>query len=280
MISGAGDIQLRELNDTILQLNNTISAQNELIASLKEMLEIDKVRSAEKDQLIANLQRQLDELKTKVFGSTSEVRRYEIPGQLSLFDSLEEESKPAVEIEPEYVEVKEHKRERKPKATYDEIFADIPSRDIAVEPLSEEDRICPECGTLMEPLGTEIVRTEILFHPSWVERINYVATTYKCPNVHGEDEKSIFAKDKCPEAFIPESYASESLVTDIAYQKYVMASPLYRLEQSYEQMGAKISRGTMARWIIASSKLYLSPVYDYLHRKLLERQFLMADELC
>ena len=278
MISGAGDIQLRELNDTILQLNNTISAQNELIASLKEMLEIDKVRSAEKDQLIANLQRQLDELKTKVFGSTSEVRRYEIPGQLSLFDSLEEESKPAVEIEPEYVEVKEHKRERKPKATYDEIFADIPSRDIAVEPLSEEDRICPECGTLMEPLGTEIVRTEILFHPSWVERINYVAKTYKCPNVHGEDEKSIFAKDKCPEAFIPESYASESLVTDIAYQKYVMASPLYRLEQSYEQMGIKLSRGTMARWIIASSKLYLSPVYDYLHRKLLERQFLMADE--
>ena len=39
MPSGANDIQLRELRDTILQLNTTINTQNDLIVSLKEMLE-------------------------------------------------------------------------------------------------------------------------------------------------------------------------------------------------------------------------------------------------
>ena len=78
MPSGANDIQLRELRDTILQLNNTINTQNNLIVSLKEMLEADKARAAEKDQLIANLQAQLDYLKNKTFGSTSEVRHMDV----------------------------------------------------------------------------------------------------------------------------------------------------------------------------------------------------------
>ena len=84
MPSGANDIQLRELRDTILQLNTTINTQNDLIVSLKEMLEADKALAAEKDQLIANLQAQLDYLKNKTFGSTSEVRKMDVPGQLSL----------------------------------------------------------------------------------------------------------------------------------------------------------------------------------------------------
>ena len=38
MPSGVRDIQLLELKDTISQLNNTISTQNELIRSLQKML--------------------------------------------------------------------------------------------------------------------------------------------------------------------------------------------------------------------------------------------------
>ena len=39
MPSGVRDIQLLELKDTISQLNNTISTQNELIRSLQKMLQ-------------------------------------------------------------------------------------------------------------------------------------------------------------------------------------------------------------------------------------------------
>ena len=55
MSSGANEIQLRELRDTILQLNNTINTQNTLILSLQQMLEESNAKRDEKDQIIANL---------------------------------------------------------------------------------------------------------------------------------------------------------------------------------------------------------------------------------
>ena len=42
MTSGVKDIQLLELKDTILQLNKTISEQNNLIVNLQKMLEYRK----------------------------------------------------------------------------------------------------------------------------------------------------------------------------------------------------------------------------------------------
>lgn len=85
MPSGVRDIQLLELKDTISQLNNTISTQNELICSLQKMPQERDAKDSEKDQLISNLQAQLDYLKTKLFGSTSEIRHEQLPGQLDLF---------------------------------------------------------------------------------------------------------------------------------------------------------------------------------------------------
>ena len=72
MPSGVKEIQLLELKDMISQLNNTIHAQNELIRSLQKMLQDRESKDSENDQLIANLQAQLDYLKNKLFGSTSE----------------------------------------------------------------------------------------------------------------------------------------------------------------------------------------------------------------
>lgn len=60
MPSGVKDIQLIELKDTISQLNTTISTQNEFISSLQKMLEERNAKDAEKDQLIANIQAQLE----------------------------------------------------------------------------------------------------------------------------------------------------------------------------------------------------------------------------
>lgn len=57
-----------------------------------------------------------------------------------------------------------------------------------------------------------------------------------------------------------------------------MALPLYRQEKDFEHLGAKISRGAMAHWIIYCSENYLKPVYDHMHKRLLQRRFFMADE--
>ena len=81
MASSAKDIQLSELKDTILQRNTIVSEQIELIKSLRLM--IDEKSSREKA-----LQEQVDYLTQKLFGSSSERRSGDIPGQQNLFNEV------------------------------------------------------------------------------------------------------------------------------------------------------------------------------------------------
>ena len=89
MDSSAKDIQLRELKDTVSQLKTMISEQTELIKSLR--LIIDEKSSHEKA-----LQEQVDYLTKKLFGSSSEKRSDDIPGQQNLFDEAEMEQDPSL----------------------------------------------------------------------------------------------------------------------------------------------------------------------------------------
>lgn len=110
-----------------------------------------------------------------------------------------------------------------------------------------------------------------------LERIDYYATTYECPQCK-ETEDPRFIKDEGTPALIPGSYASSGLAAHVMYYKYVMSMPLYRQEKDFEHLGVKISRTTMASWIIYCAENYFLPMYEYLHRKLLKRRYLMADE--
>lgn len=49
-------------------------------------------------------------------------------------------------------------------------------------------------------------------------------------------------------------------------------------EKDWKQYGAAITRATMANWVIHNSEAFFLPMYEYFHRKLLERGFAMADE--
>ena len=186
MASGAKDIQFRELKDTISQLNMTIRTQNDLIISLQKMLEERNAKDDEKDRIISNLQAQLEYFKQKLFGSSSE-RRSDLPGQLSFFSGSGSGEEPLPElIEPEFIEVKTSKQERKPKADYDEMFANLPIHYEEVNTLSEEEKQCP-------------------------------ATTYGCPACK-DTEDPRFMKDEGSPALIPGGYASASLVSHIMYE--------------------------------------------------------------
>lgn len=241
------------------------------------MLQDRDAKDSEKDQLIANLQAQLDYLKNKLFGSTNEIRHDQSPGQLNLFHLPAEDEPEPAPLEVEYVEVKAHKKTRKPKATYDESFAGLPTENVYVNTLSEEQKTCTVCGTTMVPIGHELIRTELRYTEPKLERIDYYATTYECPKCK-ETEDPQFIKDEGKPALIPGSYVSAGLAAHVMYFKYAMSMPLYRQEKDFEHLGVKISRTTMAGWIIYCAENYFQPMYAYLHRKLLKRRYLMADE--
>ena len=236
MASGAKDIQFREPKDIISQLNMTIRTQNDLIISLQKMLEERNAKDDEKDRIISNLQAQLEYFKQKLFGSSSE-RRSDLPGQLSLFSGSGSGEEPLPElIEPEFIEVTTSKRERKPKADYNEMFANLPIHYEEVNTLSEEEKQCPECGAGMIPTGHEEIRTELRYTRAKLERIVYIATTYGCPACK-DTEDPRFMKDEGSPALIPGGYASASLVSHIMYEKYADALPLYRQEKGFELLG-------------------------------------------
>ena len=98
MASSAKDLQLRELKDAVSQLKTMVSEQTELIKSLR--LIIDEKSSHEKV-----LQEQVDYLTKKLFGSSSERRPDDIPGQQNLFNEAEAEQDPSL-LEEETVIVK------------------------------------------------------------------------------------------------------------------------------------------------------------------------------
>ena len=154
MSKGSRDIQFVELKDMISQLNTTIKMLSDTI--LKQQDEND------------NLKAELAWFKQKMFGSSSERRTDDIAGQLSLFGETVEEEKPVELIEPEIV-VPAKKRKKRPTLT--EQFKDIPTRQVIADTLTDEDKICPLYSAQMQPIGTEVIRSEIVYTPPKLERI-------------------------------------------------------------------------------------------------------------
>lgn len=282
MAKGARDIQLQELKDTISQLNTTVSAQTTVIVQLQKSIDDANAREAEsqalmreKDQKIANLLEQIDYLTKKLFGTSSERRTDDIDGQLSLFDeaeTLQNEEPDDPDIE---TVVKEYTR--KSKTTLEEKLKGIPVEEVIVD-VPDEDKICPQCGTELELIGKELIRREIEYIPAKVKVKEYISYHYGCPECKNTDEPYIIKATTEKKPLMKHSLASESAVAWTIYQKYANAMPLYRQEKDWKQYGIDLSRTTLANWIIYCSKNYFDPLYQFFHRKLLERNFLMADE--
>ena len=271
MAKSQKDARLIEYKDMISQLNMTVKSQNEIILSLKDTI------SSNQEQMRI-MTEQIEYLTQKLFGTSSEKTK-NLDGQYSLFDEAEQEAMSTDETEiAESVPVKEHTRKAKSKQT--DVFKGVPSRDEII-PLSEDQKLCTDCGAEMKVIGREFVRREFRFTPAKGEVVNIYVETAKCPVCSEAPamEKAVqFVKSHAPEALIPHSYATASVVAWVMYQKYANSMPLYRQEQDWKQLGVMLNRATLANWIIYCATQYFKPFYDYLHRELLKREFLMADE--
>ena len=274
-MASAADLRIREMKDLITQLNTTIQQQNTLIESLKKDKESDR-------ELIAVLTEKVEYLTKKLFGTSSEKSK-DIPGQLSFFNEAEEvqDDQSELEIPEDLLTPEEEPRTRKPKRTHAETFKGIPVRKEVI-PLPEDEQYCPNCGTDLVKVGEEYVRTEFRFTRAKGAIVKIYQETWKCPQCTDEAATPgvdyFFKTSLVPPPLIPYSYASPSVVAWIMYRKFVDAVPLYRQEQDWKQLGVPLLRATMGAWMIRCSRNYLKPLYDYLHRRLLERKFLMADE--
>ena len=264
MAQNARDLQNRELRDTIKVLNSTIEDLRKLLKESNEQNEA--------------LHQQVEYLTKKLFGTSSEKRSHESEGQISLFDEVEQEANPEIP-EPECEDVSEDTpRKRKSRSKKAEMIRGIRVEEV-IEPLPEEERICGVCGAEMKPGGKKYLYDELIYKPAEAYILRHYAETLYCPQCKTDGEKNnIVTATPERKALIPHSWASPSVVARMMYEKYANAVPLYRQEKDWQQYGIPLTRAVMANWIKRCSEDYYTPMYDFFHRKLLERQFLMADE--
>ncbi len=153
----------------------------------------------------------------------------------------------------------------------------LPVREIVCD-VPEGERICPDCDAVMKHLGYKFVREELRITPAKVERIRYLQETLVCPVCREEGDTTILAA-KTPPALLSHSPASPSMVAHVMYQKSCNHLPFYRQEADWLQKGVPLPRETAANWYNYCALEYLLPVYEHLHRELLKRDVIHADEV-
>lgn len=236
-------------------LRRTIEQKDEQIRELRET--ISGLRST-----IAGLNETIEEFRRKFFGSSSEKSR-------------RKEDAPESD-ETREVTVRAHTRERKPKSRREDLYASLPVREVRC-PVPEDGRACPDCGAPMETIAWQYVREELRITPAKVERVHYLQEVLACPACREEDVGTI-SKAAVPTALLAHSLASPSMAAYVMYQKFMNAVPFYRQEMDWLQMGTPLARETTSGWCIKCALCYFQPVYDLLHKYLLEREVLHADE--
>ena len=220
---------------------------------------------------------------SRKFGSSSEKASEEVVGQLSLLFDEAETYAHIEEVEAsKETKVAEHTRTKRHTGSVLDIApANLPVV-VTEHELSEDERICPSCGSTMVEIGTESRYTlEII--PATVQVREDRYHTYRCEKCMNElgDDGETHAKIVKPEqvpSLIPGGFASAAAVAWIMTQKFVMYSPLYRLEQEMKRQDIQLSRQTMSNWLIRCAEDWLTPVYNELHARLLANDIIHADE--
>ena len=220
---------------------------------------------------------QLKLSKKKLFGRSSEQAEQMVMDQLSLtMNELEAYAFGIKAATEKQIAVKAHERKRQSGNVLDVVPEGTPT-EVVEHRLPEEERICSACGSELVEIGKEVRRT-LQMKPAefWVREDVYY--TYACKNCERETGEANIVKTAKEPALLPGSFASAEAVAYLAAQKFVMHSPLYRLEQELHRQGLKLSRQTMANWLLNISEKWLRPVYDTLHEHLCGEPVLHADE--
>ena len=200
-------------------------------------------------------------IRREKWGSKSE--SFENSDQL-VFNEIEVEGKKLEPLETETITYI-RKKGRGKKKPYPESL----EREELIVDLEECQKICPHDGTRLKKIGEDL--TEKL-------------KSYPAHHVVQTIRKFKYACDCCEgymaqgkhDSVLPGTIASPEILSFIIFSKFFQSLPLYRLEELYGLSGIKLTRGTMARWLIQSSEK-LMPIWNLLEEKMFEQGYMAID---
>src|SRR5574344_1836626 len=162
------------------------------------------------------------------------------------------------------------------------ISEDLLSLNLPVETLYlddiEKDSICPICKATMKVIGEEVVTRKLKYLPAkWsIEEVR--RRTYKCLECESKNRKALY-KPNTPEALLPHSVVSPSVLSHVVTQKFVSGLPFYRQEQMMVSNGIPLTRNILTSWCMKVFENQLAPLCDLIKGELLtNNHYIHADE--
>ena len=145
-----------------------------------------------------------------------------------------------------------------------------------VHDLAEDDKPCPCCGEMREPIGQDI-SWQVEFIPGHFERLEHVRLKYACKHCEANaDNPQITLADK-PTQPIEKGMAGPGLLAYVVTSKFADYLPLYRLENIFERNGLEISRATQCLWCRDVAEL-LQPLYRRMTQRVLASHLVCTDD--
>ena len=143
---------------------NATTNPAELVMVPREEYDAQRKMIASQQAYIAELEAKPDWLTEQVrlsrvrrFGASSETAGQEVLEQMGLlFNEAEFHADEATR--PEKAVVREHERKKRSGSVRDVVPKNITAEEVRRE-LPEEERVCPQCGDITEPIGTEAAET-------------------------------------------------------------------------------------------------------------------------
>jgi transposase len=228
-------------------------------------------RCAEYERLIGLFREQLRLERTKRFGRSSEKTASEEQTE-RLFNEAEAISDKE-SPEPDIDKVTRKNTRAKGKREAD--LSGMDTEQIDYE-MPEGKRVCPRCSNALVEMSTD-TRRELVYIPATYKVIEHVTHIYTCRDCENDIRGAVILRADSPNALIKGSLCSASLMSAIMCDKYDKAVPLYRQERSLAAEGISLSRQTMANWMLAGAA-WMQPLYDAMHKALVSRDVLHADE--
>lgn len=224
--------------------------------SKAEIIQLYIEQEIQYKEQIQQLQFELAQLKRAIFGHKTERFVSDAgDGQLDIF--TKEQS--VKEISPTIQVASHEKKKRQPKRK--KLPEHLERNVVVLEPAVETQGMRQIGIKITEKL--EVVPAKLYVHQ--IKRPTYV------------DAQGQIHIAEMPSVPFPKSIAGSSLAAKVAVDKYVDHLPLYRQSQIYARDQVELPRSTLNN-IIAKGYHLLNPLYKKLVEKILEQDYLMADE--
>ncbi|MBO5348167.1 MAG: IS66 family transposase [Lachnospiraceae bacterium] len=254
-----------------------LAEKDQIIDKQTEQIEERDARIEKLNIRHENMIQALLHARKKLFGPSTECTK-QTDGQLSLFETSQELAKELADGQKK-ITFKPHTRVARQPGVREEMLAGLPKE--IEEYVFPAEETCSVCGGDLKIIGKRLIRTEVEFEPAKLkvkQIVQQIAKCTVCGTDKGDNPNCHFQKAAVPVPPLAHSISTPSLVAQVMYQKFALGLPLARQEKDWFRLGLVLPRNDMANWVIRCSEEWLTPVYDRIHKKLMECQVLHMDE--